>query len=184
MPVLRGGVSKGRAAENQQNFEADEGIATRTRRRRAAAAAAAVAQPKKNTRQAKGAAAENLATAVAEEEGQHNRLLEVGLRTAGGGGGGGGEEKEEVGEKPMDEFNSRGRSAGKAHAAEEEGSTAPLPEKVYLRISFLCEIIQGFCLQQSAGGYPFLIAMNVILDTVSSAYGQCRLLLLNDRLLG
>ncbi|KAI6671881.1 hypothetical protein NL676_006766 [Syzygium grande] len=125
MPVLRGGVSKGRAAENQQNFEADEGIATRTRRRRAAAAAAAVAQPKKNTRQAKGAAAENLATAVAEEEGQHNRLLEVGLRTAGGG-----EEKEEVGEKPMDEFNSRGRSAGKAHAAEEEGSTAPLPEKV------------------------------------------------------
>ncbi|XP_030464584.1 casein kinase 1-like protein HD16 [Syzygium oleosum] len=130
MPVLRGGVSKGRAAENQQNFEADEGIATRTRRRRAAAAAAAVAQPKKNTRQAKGAAAENLATVVAEEEGQHNRLLEVGLRPAGGGGGGGGEEKEEVGEKPMDEFNSRGRSAGKAHAAEEEGSTAPLPEKV------------------------------------------------------
>lgn len=128
MPVLRGGVSKGRAAENQQNFEADEGIATRTRRRRAAAAAAAVAQPKKSTRQAKGAVAENLAAVVAEEERQHNRLLEVGLRTAGGGGGE--EEKEEVGEKPMDEFDSKGRSAGKAHAAEEEGSTAPLPEKV------------------------------------------------------
>ncbi|XP_048139584.1 casein kinase 1-like protein HD16 isoform X2 [Rhodamnia argentea] len=128
MPVPRGGVSKGRAAENLQNFEADEGIATRTRRRRAAAAAAAVAQPKKSTRQAKGAVAENLAAVVAEEERPHNRLLEVGLRTAAGGGGE--EEKEEVGEKPMDEFDSKGRSAGKAHAAEEEGSTAPLPEKV------------------------------------------------------
>ncbi|KAK3410914.1 casein kinase 1-like protein HD16 [Eucalyptus grandis] len=131
MPVPRGGASKGRAAENRRNLEADEGIATRTRRRRAAAAAAvAVAQPKKSARRAKGAAAENLAAAVADEERQQNRLSEVGLRTAGGGGGGGGEEREEVGEKPMDEFNSKGRSGGKANAAEEEGNTAPLPEKV------------------------------------------------------
>lgn len=38
-------------------------------------------------------------------------------------------EKEEVGEKPMDD-DSGARSKDKGHAAEDEGSTAPLPEKV------------------------------------------------------
>ncbi|MBA0864235.1 hypothetical protein Goshw_000835, partial [Gossypium schwendimanii] len=41
------------------------------------------------------------------------------------------EKKEEVGEKPMDEFNSGGgRGKDKGNAGEDEGSTAPLPEKV------------------------------------------------------
>ena len=38
--------------------------------------------------------------------------------------------REEVGEKAMDEYDSGGRSADKAPGAEDEGSTAPLPEKV------------------------------------------------------
>lgn len=38
--------------------------------------------------------------------------------------------REEVGEKAMDEYDSGGRSADKGAGAEDEGSTAPLPEKV------------------------------------------------------
>ncbi|CAK9158837.1 unnamed protein product [Ilex paraguariensis] len=38
--------------------------------------------------------------------------------------------KEEVGEKEMDEYDSGGRSGDKGVGAEDEGSTAPLPEKV------------------------------------------------------
>ncbi|MBA0745417.1 hypothetical protein Gogos_007993, partial [Gossypium gossypioides] len=53
-----------------------------------------------------------------EEKNTKNRILEE-------------EKKEEVGEKPMDEFNSGGgRGKDKGNAGEDEGSTAPLPEKV------------------------------------------------------
>lgn len=41
-----------------------------------------------------------------------------------------GEIKEEVGERKMDEFDSGAKSADKVPGAEEEGTTAPLPEKV------------------------------------------------------
>lgn len=37
---------------------------------------------------------------------------------------------EGVGERAMDEYDSGGRSADKGPAAEDEGSTTPLPEKV------------------------------------------------------
>lgn len=38
--------------------------------------------------------------------------------------------REGVGERAMDEYDSGGRSADKGPGAEDEGSTAPLPEKV------------------------------------------------------
>ncbi|KAJ7965924.1 putative Casein kinase [Quillaja saponaria] len=38
--------------------------------------------------------------------------------------------REEVGERDMDEYDSGGRSPDKGHGAEDEGSTAPLPEKI------------------------------------------------------
>lgn len=41
-----------------------------------------------------------------------------------------GEIKEEIGEIKMNEFDSGARSADKIPIAEEEGTTAPLPEKV------------------------------------------------------
>lgn len=44
---------------------------------------------------------------------------------------------EEVAEKKMDEYDSGGRSADKGAGAEDEGSTAPLPEKVKNFIHFL-----------------------------------------------
>uniref|UniRef100_A0A5B6ZZ22 non-specific serine/threonine protein kinase n=1 Tax=Davidia involucrata TaxID=16924 RepID=A0A5B6ZZ22_DAVIN len=115
MPVLRSGVRRGRAAKQQPNPNPIEGeaIATRTRRRRAAAA------PKNDQ-----PIDENIVPAAAPAE---DRVLEEPLRV---GGGGGGAEREEVGEKPMDDNDSGGRSAEKVHAGEDEGSTAPLPEKV------------------------------------------------------
>lgn len=45
--------------------------------------------------------------------------------------------KEEVAEKKMDEYDSGGRSGDKGPGAEDEGSTAPLPEKV--------NFFYGFC---------------------------------------
>lgn len=39
--------------------------------------------------------------------------------------------RERVGERAMDEYDSGGRSGDKGQGAEDEGSTAPLPEKVY-----------------------------------------------------
>ncbi|KAI4355590.1 hypothetical protein L6164_004348 [Bauhinia variegata] len=137
MPVLRSGVRRGRAAAKQQKqeqhnpIEEGEAIATRTRRRRAAAAAPAV--PKDNKQKQQLVVNENV---VAPEKKEENRGLEEALRvgaaggTGGDAGGGGGAEKEEVGEKHMDEFNSGARSNDKGNAGEEEGSTAPLPEKV------------------------------------------------------
>lgn len=131
MPVLRSGARRGRgggASEKQKPQEKQQSnpiqvggaIATRTRRRRAAAAAAAVAEPADNGQQLEKAIDElGIAVASARKEVEnninHNRLLEG---------------KEEVAEKPMDEFDSGGRSADKAPAGEEEGSTAPLPERV------------------------------------------------------
>lgn len=128
MPVLRSGARRGQGAgaaekqEKQQSNpnEAGGAIATRTRRRRAAAAAAAVAEPADNGQRFEKAIDElGVAVASAHKEVEnninHNRLLEG---------------KEEVAEKPMGEFDSGARSADKAPAGEEEGSTAPLPERV------------------------------------------------------
>ncbi|KAB2029038.1 hypothetical protein ES319_D05G136000v1 [Gossypium barbadense] len=144
MPVLRSGARRGRAAAQKQQqpqlpnpIEAGEAIATRTRRRRRAAeeAAAAAASPlekdnndegdNRNKKPRAQGVNEKLAVAAAgeaavreEEKNTKNRILEE-------------EKKEEVGEKPMDEFNcGGGRGKDKGNAGEDEGSTAPLPEKV------------------------------------------------------
>lgn len=142
MPVLRSGVRRGRAAAKKQQqqepspIEAGEAIATRTRRRRAAAAAAAV--PKNNTNRQKAqreppqqklVADEKVAVAPAvakekEKEEQYKGLKKKPFEVQAGAAA-----KEEVGEKPMDD-DSGARSNDKGHAAEDEGGTAPLPEKV------------------------------------------------------
>lgn len=44
--------------------------------------------------------------------------------------------REEVAEKKMDEYDSGGRSGDKGPGAEDEGSTAPLPEKVSCSLDF------------------------------------------------
>ncbi|PSS07404.1 Casein kinase 1-like protein [Actinidia chinensis var. chinensis] len=124
MPVLRSGARRGRAAKQQPNSTPIEGeaIATRTRRRRAAAAA-----PPKNNHPVN----ENVVAAAAPAEEAReadNKVLEEPLRL----GGGGRVRREEVGEKPMDEE--------KAHAGEDEGSTAPLPERVQVGGSPLYKI--------------------------------------------
>lgn len=145
MPVLRSGVRKGRAAAKQKQqvveepspIEAGAAIATRTRRRRAAAAAAVVV-PKNNSNkqqeqqeppQQQLAADEKVAAALAavKEEGKQFRGLKKKAFEVEAGAA----EKEEVGEKPMDD-DSGARSKDKGHAAEDEGSTAPLPEKVWV----------------------------------------------------
>ncbi|OMO54004.1 hypothetical protein CCACVL1_28143 [Corchorus capsularis] len=150
MPVLRSGARRGRAAapkkQKQQNpIEPGEAIATRTRRRRKAAEAAAAEaatapvpnsnnnnaddENKNKSKNRKQRVNEKLAVPAAgaaavkgEEEEEKNRVLEEGERA----------EKEEVGEKPMDEFNSQGGpSNDKGNAAgEDDGGTTPLPEKV------------------------------------------------------
>ncbi|KAJ9190247.1 hypothetical protein P3X46_001471 [Hevea brasiliensis] len=147
MPVLRSGARRGRgaatAATKQQTnpTEAVEAIATRTRRRRAEAAAAGAAPKNNNTnnnneKDQQQPVDENIvavaavaAGAVAVNQGE-NRGLEGGVGVAGVGVIGGGAEKEEVGEKPMDDYDGGGKSNEKANAGEDEGSTAPLPEKV------------------------------------------------------
>ncbi|KAH9665744.1 protein kinase domain-containing protein [Citrus sinensis] len=130
---MRSGVRRGRAAaakaEEKQNpttpivaAAADEAaggaIATRTRRRRAAAAAAAAAVPapvpvpvpdSNNSNKLKV----DERVVVEAKESEENKAAE------------------EVGEKNMDEFGSGGPSNDKANAGgEDEGSTAPLPEKI------------------------------------------------------
>ncbi|XP_057503630.1 casein kinase 1-like protein HD16 [Actinidia eriantha] len=134
MPVLRRGARRGRAAKQQPNTTPIEGeaIATRTRRRRAAAAA-----PPKNDQPVN----ENVVAAAApaaEAREAENKVLEEPLRLGGAGGGGFG--REEVGEKPMDDKDNGARSAEKAHAGEDEGSTAPLPERVQVGGSPLYKI--------------------------------------------
>ncbi|XP_057735158.1 casein kinase 1-like protein HD16 [Arachis stenosperma] len=136
MPVLRSGARRGRAAakkkkqqeqqeepqpqphQQQSPVVEEEAIATRTRRRRAAAAAAEVIVPKNsNKRKEEALLKVNERVVVGKEE--EKKGIEVGE----------GADKEEVGEKQMDDFDSGGRS-NKANAGEDEGSTAPLPEKI------------------------------------------------------
>ncbi|PSS17955.1 Casein kinase 1-like protein [Actinidia chinensis var. chinensis] len=134
MPVLRSGARRGRAAKQQPNTTPIEGeaIATRTRRRRAAAAA-----PPKNDQPVNGNVVAAAAPAAEAREAE-NKVLEEPLRLGGAGGGGVG--REEVGEKPMDDNDNGARSVEKAHAGEDEGSTAPLPERVQVGGSPLYKI--------------------------------------------
>ncbi|KAI9107819.1 hypothetical protein K1719_021155 [Acacia pycnantha] len=132
MPVLRSGVRRGRAAPKRQQqqeqpsplIEEGEAIATRTRGRRAAAAAAA--EPKANKQQKQEVVDEKVALPVKEGDIKAlNEAVRVGEAVAGGA------EREEVGEKQMDDYDSGGgRSNDKGNDGEDEGSTAPLPEKV------------------------------------------------------
>lgn len=126
MPVPRGGARRGRGAKQQQQqpnsnnpIEVEAAIATRTRRRRAAAAGGDT--PKNNDAQVVN---ENIVAAVAPAVVRVAPAEVRGLAEAPRGK----EEKEEVGEKAMDD--SGGRSGDKGHAGEDEGITAPLPEKV------------------------------------------------------
>ncbi|KAH7857736.1 hypothetical protein Vadar_016007 [Vaccinium darrowii] len=126
MPVPRGGARRGRGAKQQQQqpnsnnpIEVEAAIATRTRRRRAAAAGGDT--PKNNDVQVVN---ENIVAAVAPAVVRVAPAEVRGLAEAPRGK----EEKEEVGEKAMDD--SGGRSGDKGHAGEDEGITAPLPEKV------------------------------------------------------
>ncbi|XP_077209940.1 casein kinase 1-like protein HD16 isoform X1 [Tasmannia lanceolata] len=103
MPELRSGVRKGRA----QKPILQERLKPKTRRRRSG----------KNK----------------EPVDENNIVKEEEVRVLGGGGDFVdlvGEEKEEVGEKKMEDYDSGGRSADKVQGGEEEGSTAPIPEKV------------------------------------------------------
>ncbi|XP_068345787.1 casein kinase 1-like protein HD16 isoform X2 [Pyrus communis] len=137
MPVPRGGARRGRgakaaAAKKQKQekvpspIDAGEAIATRTRRRRAAAAAAAAAAVPSNLNN------KNVSDKVREEEQNREKVVVVGdeknvVVEA---------EKEKLGEKKMDDYDGGGGAAGaapsndKANAGEDEGSTAPIPEKV------------------------------------------------------
>ncbi|XP_020533916.1 casein kinase 1-like protein HD16 isoform X2 [Jatropha curcas] len=143
-PGLRSGARRGRgaAAKQQPNpTEAGEAIATRTRRRRAAAAAAGAAPKNNNTnnnndKDQQQPVDENLvavavAAAAAAANKENRGLVVGGVGIAGVSAvGGEAEKEEEVGEKPMDDYDSGGKSHGKVNAGEDEGSTAPLPEKV------------------------------------------------------
>ena len=129
MPELRNVARRGRAPKqqqpNQNPIEGGGAIATRTRRRRAATEA-----PKNDQEVNENVVAIEAPEAAREAD---NRVLVeplgVGVGVGGGGlgdiGGVGG--REEVGEKPMDDSG-----GDKAHAVEDEGSTAPLPERVRL----------------------------------------------------
>lgn len=146
MPVLRSGVRRGRAKQKKDVLSPiepeGEAIATRTRRRRKAAAAVEVV-PNTNEKQLQEGndqqpppVNDKVAAAVATPE--EHRVPKEGFRVRGGdefgvgevGGAAGGAKKEEIGEKKMDDHDSGAGSNDKAHAVEEEGSTAPLPEKV------------------------------------------------------
>ncbi|XP_073056246.1 casein kinase 1-like protein HD16 [Primulina eburnea] len=132
MPVLRSGVRRGRRGKQQQQqpphndinqnpnkdivpvVEENAAIATRTRRRRAeAAAAVAVAEPVDDKVVAAVAAVE-----VREVEEQGERVLEQPERI------------EEVGEKPMDDYGSGGKSPDKGNAGDDELAATPIPERV------------------------------------------------------
>ncbi|XP_054782890.1 casein kinase 1-like protein HD16 [Prosopis cineraria] len=143
MPVLRSGVRRGRIAAKQQQekqpnpIEEGEAIATRTRRRRAAAAAKDNKQLKQQQKQVVvDAVNDNVVVPAKEEEakrGLDEALLRIG--TTGGGASGGvvgdcGEEKEEIEEKKMGDQDSGARSNDKANVGEDEGNTAPVPERV------------------------------------------------------
>nr|GLL17789.1 casein kinase 1-like protein HD16 [Ipomoea trifida] len=133
MPVLRGGARRGRRPKQQQQPETEantnndqtpiegEAIAARTRRRRAAAAAAAPATLPVDENVGRIPPAAAAAAAAAEGRAVEK---EEGIRA---------KRREEVGDKPMamDDFDSGGaKSPEKGHAADDDGSAAPLPEKV------------------------------------------------------
>lgn len=129
MPVLRNGVRRGRKRKDQQeerrvserpNVQIEEqGIATRTRRRRAAAAAAAAAVAEV----APVAADENLVVAAAAApEVQARRVVKEEAVP--------GKEGKEKADKPMDDYESAGKSNDKGNAADDEGINGPLPQKV------------------------------------------------------
>lgn len=146
MPVLRSGARRGRAKQQKDVLSPiepeGEAIASRTRRRRIAAAAVEVVPNTDAKQLSKGndrqppPVNDRVAAVVANPE--EHRVPKEGFRVRGGGdfgvaevgGGAGGAKKEEIGEKKMDDHDSGAGSNDKAHAVEEEGSTAPLPEKV------------------------------------------------------
>ncbi|KAG6575511.1 Casein kinase 1-like protein HD16, partial [Cucurbita argyrosperma subsp. sororia] len=145
MPVLRSGVRRGRAKQKIDVLSPiepqGEAIATRTRRRKAAAAVKVV--PNNNEKplqegndQLQPPVNDKVAAVVATPE--ENRVSKEAFGVRGGdefgiaeiGDAAGGAKKEEAGEKKMDDHDSGAGSNDKAHAVEEEGSTAPLPEKI------------------------------------------------------
>ncbi|XP_022964459.1 casein kinase 1-like protein HD16 isoform X1 [Cucurbita moschata] len=146
MPLLRSGVRRGRAKQQKDVLcpiePEGEAIATRTRRRRKAAAALEVLPNISEKRLQEGSnqqpppVNDTVAAAVANPE--EHRVPKGGFLVRGGdefgvgevGGAAGGAKKEEIGDKKMDDHDSGAGSNDKAHAVEEEGSTAPLPEKI------------------------------------------------------
>lgn len=128
MPELRLRTRRNRASNNRYSnaivAEADNKLTVRTRQRRAAQRRkqkepiVAVDEKKVhgvNNFVDNAAGLETKPPRVQEEE-ENNELRVL---------------KEEVAEK-MDEYDSGGRSGDKGPGAEDEGSTAPLPEKVFL----------------------------------------------------
>lgn len=107
MPVLRGGVRRGRASRIPGGIGRQEEAVTLRQRR--------------NKRTA-------LDSIRVEGKDQCNRVVGVVSAEVKA------EAREEEEEKEMDKYDS-GRSGDKGAAAEDEGSTAPLPEKVYEFIS-------------------------------------------------
>lgn len=143
MPQLRSGVRRGRRPiaaiepENNNNIinnDKDKRVARRTTRtRRAAAGNRAVGGRKKNEEIIKEVvpvvvvdvheeenAVKKTTSFRTGEPDKDRKEIEEGVRVL----------KEEAGEKKMDEDDSGGRSGDKGLGAEEEGSTAPLPERV------------------------------------------------------
>lgn len=126
MPELRSGPRRGRAQPNPVVQSERRGATGAARRRR----------PATRGRQA---AEEIVVVEPKEEVGLPEGVGEIGAL-----GGGEEENQEEVGERRMDEFDSGGKSADKLAGGEDEGSTAPLPEKVSSfasLISFICRHI-------------------------------------------
>ncbi|KAJ8773455.1 hypothetical protein K2173_004285 [Erythroxylum novogranatense] len=141
MPVLRSGVRRGRTAagkrqqQQQSPIEVGEAIASRTRRRQRAAAAAAEAEAAAGVNDGSGnpndddrkAVDENVvAVAAAAAREVENRGLE-----------------DEAGKRPMDDgcdIGGGGKSIDNGNAGEDEGSTAPIPEKVQIGGSPLYKI--------------------------------------------
>lgn len=116
MPELRSGVRRGRQAKP---IEGDQKVTERRTRGRPPTTAAA----KKRTNKKK-TIDENIARGSAPRTTPFQANKEEAVRVLEG-------VKEEVGEKEMDDYDSGGgRSGDKGLAAEDEGSTAPLPEKV------------------------------------------------------
>ncbi|OVA20234.1 Protein kinase domain [Macleaya cordata] len=116
MPELRSGVRRGRAAAasaaaKENPIQVEKKVTARTRRRRTA----------KNTQQPidENIVRDSVPSKSLQVKEEEIRVLE-----------GVGEEEEEVGEKQMEDYDSAGRSGDKNPAAEDEGSTAPIPEKV------------------------------------------------------